>query len=254
VFLDDPEPSHRPTAAIVIVSVILATALGGMVAYLIFGDAVSTSSNTVADASAAEPAAEVADREGDAAPKQESADAAPTPEPAPAVDAEANAVADLGKLPITGPAGAVLYVDGEKLGPLPTDASLPPGKHTLSIEAAGYLPWETEVDVRSGDNPPLEPELEAASDEGRRGRSVRKPIARTTTRPKADDTGSSTSSKPSPPKNATPEPFSKPGKPAPETPAKPAPSKSKNDDVFIKPGTQGKTKDDGIFLPVGNGQ
>ena len=38
IYLDEPEPSRRPTVAIAIVSVILATALGGMVAYLIFGE------------------------------------------------------------------------------------------------------------------------------------------------------------------------------------------------------------------------
>ena len=257
--LEEPVAApQRPVAAIIVVAVILATALGGMVAYVMFGD--DEPKTTVAEASSADAAATIKAPPVEKDPEDEP-EAKDEPE-SPADDAIALADAEPpsgdtveGTLPIKGPKGAKLYVDGEAYGELPTDAALPPGKHTLSVEADGYLPWETEVDVVEGDNPALVAQLEVATEDSPKVKvSSRKHYGK-----KGRNNSNSEPAPKSEPPRKTPDPItdSKPApKPKPEPPPEPKPEpkknkKKSNEDVFIKPGSKGRTKDDGIFLPVG---
>ena len=52
------------------------------------------------------------------------------------------------------PAAARVTIDDEPVGSLKLVAekgvALPPGKHRVTIEAEGYLPWDAEVDAGSG--------------------------------------------------------------------------------------------------------
>ena len=49
------------------------------------------------------------------------------------------------------PKGAKVTIDDQVLGSLDfvikRGVALPPGKHRITIEAPGYLPWDAEVDV-----------------------------------------------------------------------------------------------------------
>jgi len=58
-------------------------------------------------------------------------------------------------LPAAGaPPTARVTIDDEPVGSLKTVAdrgvALPPGKHRVTIEAEGYLPWDAEVDAGEG--------------------------------------------------------------------------------------------------------
>lgn len=188
------------------------------------------------------PAAEVAKTDdGDKAKKSE-----PTPPPVPAVVDDGGedepAAADDGEdedvieisgeaqpapLKVTGPAGATLYADDEKLGSLPYEGTLSHGDHKLRVEAEGYDLWESEVTV--------DPD---------KGATVEAKPAKTavaTSRPKP---GKKPGKKPKSPTSPKPTASDPPPKPEP----RPKPDKKK-DDVFIDPakGDDGG----GIFLPVG---
>ncbi len=54
--------------------------------------------------------------------------------------------------PVDGaPRDARVVIDDQELGPLwyvtEHGVAMPPGKHRISIEAQGYLPWDREVDA-----------------------------------------------------------------------------------------------------------
>lgn len=57
-----------------------------------------------------------------------------------------------------GPPDATVVVDEETLGTLDYVAAhgvaLPPGVHHVTVQAAGYFPWDREVDARLG-MPPI---------------------------------------------------------------------------------------------------
>jgi eukaryotic-like serine/threonine-protein kinase len=75
------------------------------------------------------------------------------PKPEPKVEPKVEASAITGVLKITSvPDHAVVFVDGDKLGPAPCEITLPPGKHRLRFELAGYDVFETETDVDAGSN------------------------------------------------------------------------------------------------------
>jgi hypothetical protein len=52
------------------------------------------------------------------------------------------------------PAAAKVTIDDQPVGSLrlvtERGVALPPGKHRVTIEAEGYLPWDAEVDAGSG--------------------------------------------------------------------------------------------------------
>ncbi|MCB9701361.1 MAG: protein kinase [Myxococcales bacterium] len=45
---------------------------------------------------------------------------------------------------------ATLFVDGKRAGTVPGTVSLPPGQHTLKIEAPRYKSWEEKVEIKAG--------------------------------------------------------------------------------------------------------
>ena len=63
----------------------------------------------------------------------------------------------------TQPEGAVVFIDRKDLGSVgtaPTRLGLSAGKYKLIVEAPGYEPWETSVDVQTGTKTKVEHELE----------------------------------------------------------------------------------------------
>lgn len=61
---------------------------------------------------------------------------------------------------ISAPDGADVTVDGNFVGNAPATLSLAPGKHTISIAAAGFKPWSKELTVVSGSEVKLNAALE----------------------------------------------------------------------------------------------
>jgi hypothetical protein len=55
------------------------------------------------------------------------------------------------------PASALVIIDDEPLGSLDFVAAhgvaLPPGVHHVTVSAAGYFPWDREVDAKMGSRP-----------------------------------------------------------------------------------------------------
>ena len=52
-----------------------------------------------------------------------------------------------------------VFVDGESMGYTPAKIALPPGKHTIRIEKAGYKPWTKEMTVTVGSELALDADL-----------------------------------------------------------------------------------------------
>jgi len=57
-------------------------------------------------------------------------------------------------------AGALVYVDGERLGTVPAEVALAAGRHQVRIEHPDYRRAETTVEITSGDEKRLDVELE----------------------------------------------------------------------------------------------
>lgn len=58
----------------------------------------------------------------------------------------------------TGTPGATVTIDDQRIGPLASvrarGVALPPGKHTLTVDAAGYFPFDTIVEAPDDANAP----------------------------------------------------------------------------------------------------
>jgi tetratricopeptide (TPR) repeat protein len=66
-----------------------------------------------------------------------------------------------GRLTIRSPiAGAVVYVDGERLGTVPAEAALESGRHRVRVEHPNYRRAETTVEIGNGDTKQIDIELE----------------------------------------------------------------------------------------------
>ncbi len=57
------------------------------------------------------------------------------------------------------PAGAEVYIDGKRVATTDAELYLPPGRYRVRLEKAGYLPYETEVEVFSGRSTSVEAKL-----------------------------------------------------------------------------------------------
>lgn len=57
------------------------------------------------------------------------------------------------------PRGAVVFVNGERLGVTDAELRLPPGRYRLRLEKAGYMPYETEVEIVRGRSTSVEVRL-----------------------------------------------------------------------------------------------
>jgi hypothetical protein len=55
------------------------------------------------------------------------------------------------------PQDASVIIDEEDIGPLAVvqarGVALPPGVHHITVQAAGYFPWDKEVQAKEGDAP-----------------------------------------------------------------------------------------------------
>lgn len=50
-------------------------------------------------------------------------------------------------------AGAKVSLDGKAIGPAPASSEVAPGKHVIAVAAAGYIRYETTIEVNAGDEP-----------------------------------------------------------------------------------------------------
>jgi hypothetical protein len=57
------------------------------------------------------------------------------------------------------PTGAEVYIEGERFATTDAELYLPPGRYRVRLEKAGYLPYETEVEVFSGRSTSVEARL-----------------------------------------------------------------------------------------------
>lgn len=58
-----------------------------------------------------------------------------------------------GRVTISSPvAGAMVFVDGERLGTVPAEAALPSGRHRVRLERPGYEAAETTVEIADGES------------------------------------------------------------------------------------------------------
>jgi hypothetical protein len=149
---------------------------------------------------------------------------------------DAPAAEALAKVEVTGPPGAEVRIDGELQGSVPAELGLPVGRHRVEVSAPEYEPWETEVDLVSGENPPIDAQLVARK---RASADVRRPT-QDDTRDEDSTSRKSTQTQPQPKPKPKPKPASEPRD---TTPPKPPPVDTK------KPTSPGD-KDD-PFLPVG---
>jgi hypothetical protein len=63
------------------------------------------------------------------------------------------------------PPGAVVTVDGTRVGTTPlTLSSIAPGTHTVVIERPGYRPWRTKIEVKAGERPRVAASLVGGSE------------------------------------------------------------------------------------------
>jgi serine/threonine protein kinase len=124
---------------------------------------------------------------------------------------------DNGLIEITSEPVADLTIDGSPAGNTPYGKPLPLGKHTITITADGYEPWERDVEIKAGDNLPIDIKLTPVEPES---------------------SGKTTKKKPRP----KPRPVAEP---KPE--AKPEPKPDKKDSPFL---STKKKKKNGPFLPT----
>ena len=126
---------------------------------------------------------------------------------------------DNGLIEISSEPNADLLIDGSPAGNTPYGKPLPLGKHTLTIKAEGYETWERKIEIKAGDNLPIDIKLtKLASDDDKKKATKKKPTP-------ADDA----------PPAVEPEP-----KPEPEP-----------DNPFL-PTKKKKKKSNGLFLPTEN--
>ena len=71
----------------------------------------------------------------------------------------AAAIPAIGKLKVTGPAGATVMVNGEEIGKAPVEKSLPQGKYKVKVVLAGKRPWTRNVNIAVDDTALLTPRL-----------------------------------------------------------------------------------------------
>jgi hypothetical protein len=141
---------------------------------------------------------------------------------------EAPILQQLAQLELTGPEGAQVRVDDELHGTLPLQLELPVGTHRLEVTSPRHEPWQTEVELVAGENPPLTAEMIARE----RPAGARKPPKE----PTREDHGVAPADPEPPPRDAAP--------PKPPPVEKPT---SRNDDGLIP----SSRDDDDPFLPVG---
>ena len=128
-----------------------------------------------------------------------------------------------GNVTITAKPTAILFIDGEPMGPTPFKGKLPVGTHKLRMTARGHQPWEGSVEIAEQDNDPIAVRLH--------GKGWARSKSRSGTA--AEDKG------------ATPpaaEPVTSP------PPSKPEKKKNKGNGVFLP--TKKSDKNDGVFLPT----
>lgn len=127
---------------------------------------------------------------------------------------------DNGLMQITSVPAADLMIDGSPAGNTPYGKPLPIGEHTITISAKGFEPWEREIEVKPGDNLPIDinlTPLASESDKPKPSIKIKKPVVKPT------------------PAEAEPKPEPKP-KPKPES-----------DNPFLP---TKKKKESGPFLPT----
>ena len=118
-----------------------------------------------------------------------SADAANAEARARVAELEASIGSDEGLVKIASkPATAQVTIDGLPSGSTPFDKALPLGKHTLVISADGYESWERKIEVKAGDNPPLEVELEKLPADDKKKPAKKKPSTTAETKKKPAET------------------------------------------------------------------
>jgi S1-C subfamily serine protease len=67
-----------------------------------------------------------------------------------------------GKLTITQPEGAQIWVDSSHVGDIPSQFKLPAGTHLVVIKSKGYADWMTFIKILDGSDVTLKPDLEPA--------------------------------------------------------------------------------------------
>jgi serine/threonine protein kinase len=147
---------------------------------------------------------------------------------APADVPEAPILQPMAQLELTGPQGAQVRIDDELHGELPLQLELPVGRHRLEVTSPRHEPWQTEVELVAGENPPLTAEMVARERPAGARRLPKEPTR--------EDRGVAA---------AVPEPT-----PRDAAPPKPPPVEkptSRNNDDFIP----SSRDDDDPFLPVG---
>jgi serine/threonine protein kinase len=127
-------------------------------------------------------------------------------------------VATEGAIEISSSPVGELTIDGSPVGSTPYDKPLPIGKHTIEVVAEGHAAWTKEIEIKAGENPPIDIELEALESK-EDGKKTKKPIG----------------TKPTPTVTDPP--------PDPE----PQPTKPEKDNPFLP---TKKKKDSGPFLPT----
>ena len=129
---------------------------------------------------------------------------------------------DNGLIEISSDPAGNLKIDGSVVGNTPYGKPLPLGEHTIEIDVDGYEPWSTTIEIKAGNNTPVDiklTKLDGGGDEDDNKTTKKKP-----------------SSKPSDETKPKSEPVSEPD-PKPET---------KNDNPFMD--TSSKKKKSGPFL------
>lgn len=95
--------------------------------------------------------------------------------------------ADTADVRITSEPVAKLTIDGSPAGTTPYDDALSLGKHTVRISADGYETWEEEVEIKAGENVPIQVKLTREESDSGKKKPVgpKKPV---TNEPAVDDT------------------------------------------------------------------
>ena len=155
------------------------------------------------------------------------------------------------------PDGAEIFVDDESRGTDLGRIELAPGQYAVRIEAQGYEPWEGQLEVVTGDNPPFSPPLQEVRSSERDRRAKPVSSAGQSTKPAAGP-GPVKKPDPLPSRPAEPKPAAEPQpepapKPQPQTDEPSGKKSDKKDELFI-PFEKPKKDDGGIFLPVGKGK
>jgi eukaryotic-like serine/threonine-protein kinase len=103
---------------------------------------------------------------------------------------QASIGADNGLMQITASPAADIMIDGSPAGNTPYGKPLPVGKHKITISAKGYQPWEREIEVKPGDNLPIDINLTPLASEAEGDRpKIKRPVTTPTpaeTQPKPE--------------------------------------------------------------------